>query len=104
MITLYCFGNIDASAHGYTKDMRAQWALEETGLPYRLHGLDASAGELSSDAYAKISPFRQVPVIDDEGFLVAESAAIVLYIAEKSGKLMPRDITHSNVSTVVPAN
>ena len=42
--------------------------------------------------YARISPFHQVPVIDDDGFIVAESAAILLYIAEKAGHLIPRDV------------
>jgi glutathione S-transferase len=91
MITLYGFGNIFAGGHGETKDLRAQWALEETGLPYRVHALDHAGGELDGDAYRRISPFRQVPVIDDDGFVVAESAAIVLYLAEKAGKLIPSD-------------
>ena len=91
MITLYGFGRIFPEGIGETKDLRAQWALEETGLPYRVHALDQTAGELDSDAYGRISPFRQAPVIDDGGFVVAESAAVVLYLAEKSGKLIPND-------------
>jgi len=92
MITLYGFGTIFHDGIGETKDLRAQWALEETGLSYRVHALDHTAGELDSDAYRRISPFRQAPVIDDDGFVVAESAAIVLYLAEKAGKLIPRDV------------
>lgn len=92
MITLYGFGNIFPGGHGETKDLRAQWALEETGLPYRFHALDQTAGDLESDAYRRISPFRQAPVIDDDGFVVAESAAVVLYVAEKAGKLIPADV------------
>ncbi len=92
MITLYGFGNIFAEGRGETKDLRAQWALEETGLPYRVHALDHAGGELDGDAYRRISPFRQVPVIDDDGFVVAESAAVVLYLAEKAGKLIPADV------------
>jgi glutathione S-transferase len=92
MITLYGFGNIFPEGRGETKDLRAQWALEETGLPYRVHALDHSGGELDGKAYSRISPFRQVPVIDDEGFVVAESAAVVLYLAEKAGKLIPSDV------------
>jgi glutathione S-transferase len=91
MITLYGFGRIFPAGIGETKDLRAQWALEETGLPYRVHALDHTAGDLDSEAYGRISPFRQVPVIDDAGFVVAESAAIVLYLAEKAGKLIPAD-------------
>ena len=92
MITLYGFKNIFEGGVGETKDLRAQWALEETGLPYRVHALDQAGGELDGEAYSRISPFRQVPVIDDDGFIVAESAAVVLYLAEKAGKLIPSDV------------
>jgi glutathione S-transferase len=91
MITLYGVGRIFPEGRGETKDLRAQWALEETGLPYRVHALDHTGGELDGDAYRRISPFRQLPVIDDDGFVVAESAAVVLYLAEKAGKLIPGD-------------
>ena len=111
MITLYGFGRIFPEGLGETKDLRAQWALEELGLPYRFHALDHTAGELDSEAYGKLSPFRQAPVIDDDGFIVAESAAVVLYLAEKAGKLIPSDVQgrtrvmqwcFSAVSTVEP--
>src|SRR6187431_231224 len=91
MITLYGFGTIFPEGRGETKDLWAQWALEELGLPYRVHALDHTGGELDGAAYRRISPFRQAPVIDDDGFVVAESAAVVLYLAEKSGKLIPAD-------------
>ena len=92
MITLYGFGRIFPEGVGETKDLRAQWALEETGLPYRVHALDHTGGELDSEAYTRINPFRQAPAIDDDGFVLTESAAIVLYLAEKAGKLIPRDV------------
>jgi glutathione S-transferase len=92
MITLYAFGNIFPEGRGETKDLRAQWALEELGLPYRIHALDHAGGELDGETYGRISPFHQVPVIDDEGFVVAESAAVVIYLAEKAGKLIPADV------------
>jgi glutathione S-transferase len=91
MITLYGFGRIFREGRGETKDLWVQWALEELGLPYRVHALDHTGGELDGEAYRRISPFRQAPVIDDDGFVVAESAAIVLYLAEKAGKLIPSD-------------
>jgi glutathione S-transferase len=111
MITLYGIGDIFEGGHGETKDLRVQWALEEVGLDYRFHALDQTAGELDSEAYARISPFHQVPVIDDDGFVVAESGAILLYIAEKAGRLIPRDVQgrttvmqwcFAAVSTVAP--
>ena len=91
MITLYGFGTIFPEGVGETKDLRAQWALEETGLPYQVHAVDHTAGEHLGEAYSRLSPFNQAPVIDDDGFVVAESAAIVLYVAEKAGKLIPSD-------------
>src|SRR5450631_2166015 len=92
MITLYAFGRLYRRVIGETRDLRAQWALEETGLPYRVHALDHTGGELDGDAYSRISPFHQAPLIEDDGFVVAESAAIVLYLAEKAGKLIPVDV------------
>ncbi len=92
MITLYGFGRIFPEGIGETKDLRAQWALEETGLAYRVHALDHTAGELDGETFSRISPFHQAPVIDDDGFVVAESAAVVLYVAEKAGRLIPSDV------------
>ena len=92
MITLYGIGDIFEGGHGETKDLRVQWALEEVGLEYRFHALDQTAGELETEAFARISPFHQIPVIDDDGFVLAESAAILLYVAEKSGRLIPSDV------------
>lgn len=93
MITLYGFGHVYPEMLGMGRDLRVQWALEEIGLPYRFHALDFVAGELGSPAYSRVSTFRQVPVIDDDGIIVAESGAVVLYIAEKAGKLIPADFT-----------
>ena len=91
MITLYGFERVVPQVIGHTRDLRAQWVLEECGLPYRVHGLDFFEGDLKSSEYHRINAFEQVPVIDDDGFIVAESAAVVLYVAEKSGKLIPAD-------------
>ena len=111
MITLYGFGRIFREGIGETKDLRVEWALQETGLPYRVHALDHTGGELDSETYTKISPFRQAPAIDDDGFIVAESGAALLYIAEKAGKLIPADVKgrtrvtqwcFAAVSTVAP--
>lgn len=59
MITLYGFGRIFPEGVGETKDLRAQWALEETGLPYRVHALDHTGGELDSDAYTRIKAYYE---------------------------------------------
>jgi glutathione S-transferase len=92
MITLYGFGRVNEKVVGVTRDLRALWALEETGLLYRVAGLDHNAGETRTDSYRRISPFEQIPVMDDDGFIIAESGAMLLYMAEKAGTLIPRDI------------
>ena len=91
MITVYAFGSLPPPAIGLSRDLRVLWALEESGLPYRVHALDAMHGDLGSAEYAKVNPFSLVPSIDDDGFKLFESAAILFYIAEKSGKLLPTD-------------
>lgn len=53
MITLYAFGRVHPGMVGKARDLRAQWALEETGLPYRVHALDYLAGELDAPAYGQ---------------------------------------------------
>ncbi len=87
MITLHAFGRVHPMVHGLTRDLRVQWALEELGLPYAVHGLDHTGGEMSREEFRGISPFKQLPVIDDDGFVLAESGAILVYLADKSGRM-----------------
>ena len=69
--------------------------LEEVGLPYRQHHVNVFAGEQHAPAFLKISPNNKVPVIlDEEGpegapLPVFESGAILIYLAEKTGRLLP---------------
>jgi len=66
-------------------------ALEEMGLPYEAHAINLGKGEQKSPEYLKINPNGKVPAIIDRdtGVRMMESGAILLYLAEKSGKLMP---------------
>ncbi|AKT42830.1 glutathione S-transferase family protein [Chondromyces crocatus] len=91
MITLYGFGRVFPKVIGETKDLRIQWALEELGLPYRVHGIDHTGGEHLREAYGHINCFRLLPAIEDDGFAVAESGAILLYLAQRAGRLIPAD-------------
>jgi glutathione S-transferase len=92
MITVYGFNRVKDPIIGETRDLRALWALEETGLPYLVHGLNFIEGETKTDDYRRLSPFGVVPVIDDDGLIVAESGAIVIYLAEKAGALIGADL------------
>ena len=92
MLTLYGFARVNKGARGNTRDLRVLWTLEEIGLPYEIVGLDHPNHDLDSPAYRALNPFGQIPVIDDDGVVVSESGAIVLYLARKSGKLMPHDL------------
>ena len=92
MLGVYGFSRVNEYAHGNTRDLRVLWALEEMGLPYEIVGMDHPNRDLDSDAFRSKNPFGQLPVIDDDGVVVTESGAIVLYLARKSGKLMPSDL------------
>jgi glutathione S-transferase len=92
MLKLYGFARVNKGARGNTRDLRVLWALEEIGHPYEIVGLDHPNHDLDTPAYRALNPFGQIPVIDDDGVVVTESGAILLYLARKSGKLMPRDL------------
>jgi len=92
MLKVYGFARVNKGAHGNTRDLRVLWALEEMGLPYEIVGMDHPNRDLDSAAYRALNPFGQIPVIDDDGVVVSESGAILLYLARKSGKLMPREL------------
>jgi glutathione S-transferase len=92
MIRIYGFSKVNAVARGHTRDLRVLWALEELQLPFELAGMDHPARDLSSEAYRRLSPFEQIPSMDDDGLVLSESAAIVLYLAKKVGRLIPGDI------------
>jgi glutathione S-transferase/GST-like protein len=73
-------------------------ALEELGLPYTLHVIDMAAGEQKQPWFTAINPNGRIPAIVDRGagedggdFPVFESGAILLYLAEKTGRLIPAD-------------
>ncbi|MEE3278323.1 MAG: glutathione S-transferase N-terminal domain-containing protein [Pseudomonadota bacterium] len=66
--------------------------LEEMELDYRLRTVNLSTGEQQEESYLSINPNGRIPAIVDDGFAVFESGAIMLYLAEKTGKLMPRAV------------
>ena len=93
MLKLYGFSKVNSLARGHTRDLRVLWALEEMQLPFELAGMDHPAHDLNTEAYRRFSPFEQIPSIDDDGMALSESAAILIYLAKKSRRLIPTDHT-----------
>jgi glutathione S-transferase len=92
MLKVYGFSRVNKMARGNTRDLRVLWALEEMGLPYEIVGMDHPNHDLDSASYRALNPFGQIPAIDDDGVVVTESGAILLYLARKTGKLLPPDL------------
>ncbi|MCW8329947.1 glutathione S-transferase N-terminal domain-containing protein [Photobacterium sp. SDRW27] len=69
-------------------------ALEEMGLEYQVHELDLMAADQKQPEFIAINPNGRIPAIidtDNDNFAVFESGAILLYLAEKTGKFIPTD-------------
>ena len=72
---------------------KASIALEEMGLDYKAHPINIGKGEQFAPDFLKISPNNKIPAIvdNDTGQSLMESGAILLYLAEKTGRFMPTD-------------
>jgi glutathione S-transferase len=70
---------------------KASVALEELGLEYTVHEISLADGDQKSPDFLEICPNGRIPALVDDGFPVFESGAILIYLAEKTGQLMPRD-------------
>jgi glutathione S-transferase len=66
-----------------TRSFTALWMMEEAGQPYQLERVDIRAPGHPSDAYKKINPMGKVPGFSDGGNAMGETAAILLYVADK---------------------
>ncbi|TXH93582.1 MAG: glutathione S-transferase [Pseudomonas sp.] len=80
MIELYTA----ATPNGY----KVSIALEELGLPYEVHALSFDRQEQKTPEFLRINPNGRIPAIVDDGFAVFESGAILIYLAEKTGRLL----------------
>lgn len=67
-------------------------ALEEMVLPYEVKLIDFASNEQKSDWFTKLNPNGRIPALVDDGFALFESGAIMLYLAEKTGKFLPGDV------------
>jgi GST-like protein len=87
---------IDLYTYATSNGRRASVALEECGLAYRVHQINIEKGEQRRRSFLKINPMGQIPaIVDHDGpggktLSLAQSGAIVLYAAEKSGRLLPK--------------
>jgi glutathione S-transferase len=73
---------------------KASITLEELGLPYEVRVVNLMAGEQKNPDYLKLNPNGRIPTIvdrDEGDFAVFESGAIMIYLAEKTGRLLPQD-------------
>src|SRR5215469_5258972 len=89
MITISAFRWVPEFARGRVRDLRARWALEEAGLPYKAQLL--GQGDQDKPEYRALQPFGQVPILRDGDFVLFESGAIVQYIGEGCEALLPKD-------------
>jgi GST-like protein len=79
--------------------------LEEAGLPYRIHPVNISKGDQFEPAFLKIAPNNRIPAIEDhaptdggEPIALFESGAILLYLADKTGRFIPQDLRGRNAA------
>jgi glutathione S-transferase len=89
MITISAFRWVPPFARGQVRDLRVRWALEEAGIPYRTRLL--SFGDQDKPDYRALQPFGHVPIFEEEGQVLFETGAIVLYIGERSEALLPAE-------------
>ncbi len=86
-------GMIELYAARTPNGRKATVMLEECGLPYRMHRLELSRGDQHKPEFCKLHPNGKIPVIvdTDTGITVAESGAVLVYLAEKSGQLLQNE-------------
>ncbi|TXH85566.1 MAG: glutathione S-transferase family protein [Rhizobium sp.] len=88
---------IEVYAFSTPNSVRVPIALEELGLAYELKSINVRKGEQKLPDYLAINPNGKVPLLvdtdgpDGEPLTISESGAILVYLAEKTGKLLPKD-------------
>lgn len=82
---------IEVHAFATPNSVKVVIALEELGLAYDLKPVNVRAGEQKAQAFLALNANGKVPVLVDDGFVLTESAAILVHLAEKYGSLLPAD-------------
>jgi len=80
---------LDVYAFATPNSIKVPIALEELGLDYDLHAVNVRKGEQKLPDFVALNPNAKVPVLVDNDLVLTESAAILVYLAEKTGKLLP---------------
>ena len=85
---------IDVYAFSTPNSLKVPLALEKLGLDYKLHSINIRKGDQKTPDFIALNPNAKVPVLVDHGaeggaLTLTESAAILVYLAEKTGLLLP---------------
>jgi len=88
-ITITAFERSPDGGKGLARDTRVRWALEEAGLSYDVRLVSFRA--MKEPAHLALHPFGQIPTYEEDGLVLFETGAIVLYIAQRHGGLLPED-------------
>ena len=88
-ITITAFERSPDGGKGLARDTRVRWALEEAGLAYDVRLVSFRA--MKEPAHLALHPFGQIPTYEEDGLVLFETGAIVLYIAQRHGGLLPED-------------
>lgn len=86
---------IDLYTSGTPNGWKASVTLEELELPYTVHAIDLGKGDQKTESFLAMNPNGRIPVIvdpDEADFVVFETGAIMIYLAEKTGRLLPADV------------
>jgi glutathione S-transferase len=70
---------------GTSRTLRAHWALQELELEYDARAIGSRTGETQTDEFRRLNPREKIPVLQDGDLILAESAAITTYLAERYG-------------------
>ncbi len=81
---------IDVYTDATPNGLKVSIGLEELGLSYNVHRVFLGGEQLTPE-FTELNPNNKIPVLVDDGLVVSESGAILLYLAEKTGKLLPKD-------------
>lgn len=87
-LIIWTYDWVPESVRGFVRDVRLRWACEEAGLAYSVRTVPFEGRQTN---HLSRQPFGQVPFLNDGELKMFESGAVLLYLARKSEKLMPRD-------------